>query len=928
MLQNALKTLLTLLPKQSVTRTEIEQEVDSVFLLPKYQSIDRNLLIREAELFYNIRVEDYRIIEGRDRTLPWLSNKMSEINWGFWKRYREYLEGDKNLSFQVINQLDRLTNKILDSTFDPTAKILISKRGLVVGQVQSGKTSNYTGLICKAADAGFKLIIVLAGVHNNLRSQTQLRLDEGFLGFDTEHQRVFDSKNKWLGVGISQVNRKGCVSHSMTSSLDKGDFSGKSFQTSGINFGTTDTIIAVVKKNTTILRNLYNWLDTQAQEFDNKRFIREKSLLLIDDEADNASINTSKDNVTAINNHIRNILNLFERNAYVGYTATPFANVFIPVNEQGDIFPRDFIVNLPAPSNYIGPEKVFGFTPLEEVGTSDFVLPILNKIDDGDKLVPEGHTRRTHPTDTELPESLKLAIKSFILTCTIRQLRGQEKAHNSMLIHVSRYTNWQRHIFDLVQNTFDYYKRGISYNDEDMLGEFKQIFEGNITGYKNFVQVSSEILASPFRDLDSQIQVHEWQDVIKHLSASVQKIEVREINGGSKDALNYFDHKDGLSVIAIGGDKLSRGLTLEGLSVSYFLRASKMYDTLMQMGRWFGYRQGYADLCRLFTTRELNEWFCHITKASEELRREFDYMSDVAGSTPEKYALKVRTHPGLLQISASNKLRSAVELSFSFSGRLVETYEFVKDESIFKNNFKITQQFIKQLGQNDATKSAHEFIWRNVSPIKILQFLSNYQLAKDQPLRRAEPQFIRDYINLLLPVKELDNWSVALISNSQTKEVCTYKIAGSDTQVGLTVRNADKSCSTETSDKRKNQKIYYLKKSHIISPNHEYIDIDKELVEKRIEKEKKEITYLSGEIIRNEVRSPRNPLLIIYSLATKDVEGLEDMQDLGCPIIGFAISFPKSMQDDRNINIAYAIQEQLLPYFQNDDEFDNSTYED
>lgn len=791
-------------------------------------------------------------------------------------------------------------------------------------------------LICKAADAGFKFIVVLAGIHNNLRSQTQLRLDEGFLGFDTQHQRVFNlSKNKWLGVGRSQTSREGCVSHSITSSLDNGDFSTASLKTAGINFGTTDTIIAVVKKNTTVLRNLYNWLDTQAQDFGNERFIREKSLLLIDDEADNASINTSKNNVTAINNHIRNILNLFERSAYVGYTATPFANVFIPADEQKDIFPRDFIVNLPAPSNYIGPERVFGFTPLDTNETSDAVLPILIKIEDGEKLVPEGHNKKINPTATDLPTSLKLALKSFIITCAIRQLRGQEKVHNSMLIHVSRYTNWQKHILDLVQNTFDYYKNGISYNDKDMLEEFRQVFEGNIEGYKSFVQVSSEILASSLSGLDAQIQIHSWQDVKANLFNAVKKIEIREINGGSGEALNYFDHKDGLSVIAIGGDKLSRGLTLEGLSVSYFLRASKMYDTLMQMGRWFGYRQGYVDLCRLFTTRELNEWFCHITEASEELRREFDYMSDVAGATPEKYALKVRTHPGLLQISASNKLRTAIELSFSFSARLVETYEFVKDTSIFKHNFKITQRFVEQLGQNDNAKTAHEFIWRNVSPAKILQFLSNYQLAKDQPLRRAEPQFIKDYINLLLSMGELNNWSVALISNSQTKDTCTYKIDNSEVQVGLIVRNADSSCSNETSDKRKTQKIYYLKKSHIISPNHEYIDLDKDLVAKRLEVEKakgKKPTYLSGEIVRNELRSSQNPLLMLFSLATKDdgmpVEGLEDMQDLDCPIVGFAISFPKSMQDDKNINVAYAIQEQLLPYFQNDEEFDSSIYED
>ena len=173
---------------------------------------------------------------------------------------------------------------------------------------------------------------------------------------------------------------------------------------------------------------------------------------------------------------------------------------------------------------------------------------------------------------------------------------------------------------------------------------------------------------------------------------------VREINGGSADALNYFDHKDGLSVIAVGGDKFSRGLTLEGLSVSYYLRASRMYDTLMQMGRWFGYRPGYVDLCRLFISRELNEWFCHITLASEQLRNEFDYMADVAGSTPDQYALRVRTHPGVLQISASNKIRRAVEVRVSWSGRLVESYELSLRRDIIQSNFEAASSLITSMG--------------------------------------------------------------------------------------------------------------------------------------------------------------------------------------------------------------------------------------
>jgi hypothetical protein len=216
---------------------------------------------------------------------------------------------------------------------------------------------------------------------------------------------------------------------------------------------------------------------------------------------------------------------------------------------------------------------------------------------------------------------------------------------------------------------------------------------------------------------------------LQHLNDAASRIEVKSIHGGSGEALDYFDHKNGLSVIAVGGNKLSRGLTLEGLSVSYYLRASRMYDTLMQMGRWFGYRGGYVDLCRLFTSRELNEWFCHITQASEELREEFDYMSDVAGSTPEQYALKVRTHPGVLQISATNKMRSAITVQISWAGRLVESYEFKKDIAIIDNNFKNTQKFIATL-PSDFISKPNAFVWYDIPAEQVINFLKEFNRLK------------------------------------------------------------------------------------------------------------------------------------------------------------------------------------------------------
>jgi hypothetical protein len=696
MLQQAIKTIRIFLPStSSVTPQQIEDAVDQVLHIPSYAGLDRDALVREVQSIYNIRVDDFRIIEAAERRMPWINENKGKITWNFWNRYREYLQYDKNYPDNVLTQLDKLTDRTLDGLFNPAITDGISKYGLVVGQVQSGKTSNYTGLICKAADSGYKLIIVLAGIHNNLRSQTQLRLDEGFLGFDTQHQRAFDQNGIKLGVG--RISQNG-IAHSLTSSLDNGDFTAGAASSLGINFNTNEPIIAIVKKNSKVLERLVRWLTAQAIELpDGRKLIDNKSILMIDDEADNASINTNPDDdkSTKINSLIRDILRLFHKSGYVGYTATPFANIFIPI-EEDQIFPRDFIINIPAATNYIGPDKVFGIRPLEEDEISDTVLPIVNRINDYQTLIPNGH-KKNAPLPDELPESLKTAIKSFIITCAIRRLRGQENAHNSMLIHISRFINWQNHIKNLVEATFDFYRRGIEFKTPQIIEELRKVFEEDTEDYKSYKTVSQQILDTELRNIDTNTQVHEWEDVKQHLHEAASRIIVKEINGGSGDALNYFDHKNGLSVIAIGGDKLSRGLTLEGLSVSYYLRASRMYDTLMQMGRWFGYRPGYVDLCRLFTSRELNEWFCHITLASEELRSEFDYMADVAGSTPEQYALKVRTHPGVLQISASNKIRRAVNVDVSWAGRLVESYQLQKSPTVIENNLKAAEDLISSL---------------------------------------------------------------------------------------------------------------------------------------------------------------------------------------------------------------------------------------
>ena len=936
--------------KASVTDNEINNAVVKATML--YSDVDAVKLKNDLLSMYSVKIETFQILEGRERREPWLKDFRAnqKSKWEFWTRYAEYLEKQKKFAPSVILQLDELTDKVLDKLFNPQrSEIQIAKKGLVVGQVQSGKTANYTGLICKAADAGFNLIVVLAGIHNNLRSQTQNRIDEGFLGFDTQYERAY-TMNKTTKIGVGLIpGFETAIANSYTTSLERGDFTSRATNTAGFNFNAPQPILLVVKKNASVLKRLCNWLQTQAT--DDK--IKNKSLLIIDDEADNASINTNVKELdpTAINRNICKMISLFNRSAYVGYTATPFANIFIPQNED-DLFPRDFIINISAPTNYIGPEKVFGTTIIPD-DTNNDLLPIVFPIKDYDFFVPQGHKKDDDkPTFSDIPESLKTAVKCFIVTCAVRIARGQRTKHNSMLIHISRFQMWQNHIKELVEDLFNYYKHEIEAGDTAIYEEFRRIMEDDTANYKSYKTVTTEIQQSKFGDIDNSITVHSWIDIKPLLYKAVQKIEIKSINGTSGDCLTYYENeKNGISIIAIGGDKLSRGLTLEGLSVSYFLRASKMYDTLMQMGRWFGYRPGYVDLCRLFTSEELNEWFRHITIASEELRGEFNYLAE-SGGTPDNYALKVRTHPGCLQITSISKMRYTKQISVSWAGRLIETYQLPMDKGIKKRNLIATDNFISAQGTPELR--GNNYLWRNVSPNDVCEYLSKFKVADS--LKKVDLDMISSYVQDLVREGELTLWCVVVMNKNQSAVQHTFS---NKIQAGCFDRNRAEDTNWNT---------YYIRKNHIVgNQTDEFIDLDEDLLEMALEETQKRKTlsnlnkdwkrlsiseqeafnaewntlneqekkrywnkdYPAPEIVRQEFRPRTNPLLLIYPLNPKcaNVKNKKDEIQSGTisynitdePFIGFVISFPSS---STNIAISYAVN-QVAEFAETEDLFNN-----
>ena len=887
-------------------------------------------LRKELEILYSVFIPEGTILMDPNDHEEWLTEWRASGPKDFWYRYERYLEQEKGMPPQSIARLDSLTNSTLGLLESPARPGEWDRRGMVVGQVQSGKTANYTGLICKAADAGYKLIIVMAGIHNSLRSQTQLRVDEGFLGRDTKQDRLFRLDSPRIGVGKIQMPFGSKIAaHSLTTSDERGDFK-KTTARGAATFIGNDPVVMVIKKNGSILKNLLGWIQHNIgeQQGDSKIVPGHIPMLLIDDEADNASINTklleeslggrfkTKQDVTRINALIRQLLKTFRRSAYVGYTATPFANIFIPhdvnTEEQGeDLFPRSFIINLPAPSNYIGPVQVFGL----QVKDSEIEagLPIRRYVLDSEDQFPGIHKKELMPQ--ALPDSLKEAIRAFILTCAARAARGQTDVHNSMLIHVTRFVNPQRIVGDLVNTELHSLTRRLEHGDGERSPTLRE--ELRALWQTDYVP-TSEAVISQMPD-DRGLLPLTWEEVETHLTQAALKIEVKQINGTAKDVLDYYDHKSGHSVIAIGGDKLSRGLTLEGLSVSYYLRASRMYDTLMQMGRWFGYRPGYADLCRLYTTLELEEWYKHITAASEELREDFDVMA-AQGLTPEEYGLKVRTHPGGLTVTSSGKLRYGTKIRVAFSGQLVETYRIPKAKANIDHNFAVTDEFIRRIEQTVGRLDTKEYKWKNVSARAVTDYLNALLGDSSMPPTSASvPAKLSEFIELKNNKEELVEWTVVLISTGTAKKDRT-SVGGME--VGLPVR-------TPESD---DPQTYIIRNRHILTESHEWLDFsdaeEEEATAKRNERERQKYgerariyTEPNGTSVRA-VRPKKRGLLLIYPLdpAAAELFPKGDERANGKPIIGFAISFPgTNSRSDMEDTVEYMvnrvfIQEELEGY--------------
>lgn len=865
----------------------IDEKIAELRCLPTFSNlsdVEVENVRAEIKSEFSIKLDQGSLIQEKGHE-KWFLDKKPLLDMKYWERYKKYLLNDKGFSVKVVNTMDDILDKLTDLLGDPSRDVAYSRRGLIIGDVQSGKTANYLGLICKAVDVGYKVVVLMTGTIEKLRKQTQMRVDEGFVGADSDAMMKMLENGQIIGVGNYDSSIRPMV---LTSTAD--DFKQQNANNLGFDLRNINgPVIFVVKKNSSILKRLNKWLTTFNQNGQQK--IRQ-SILVIDDEADNASVNTNKDedSPTAINGQIRDLVSKFEKSSYVGFTATPFANIFIDPDSydamlEEDLFPKDYIYSLNAPSNYTGARNIFA-----EDGDASYMLV---EIDDNFRnpqsiefILPLKHKSLIQVR--ELPEDLKTAIESFVLANVMEDLAGLSNKHRSMLINVSRFTAVQEEVSGLVN---EYLK--------DIQGACKLYCK--LPSNKALQDTYMKRLKKTFETI--YLNVHfAWEEVQTQLYNSCGSIIVQTINQRNGQNLNYDDYPNGLRLIAVGGMSLSRGLTLEGLVISYFYRNSRMYDTLMQMGRWFGYRGKYARFCRIWMSDDSIEWYRYISQATDELREEVKRFED-SGLTPKDFGLRVRSDLTALIVTARNKMRSTEEMecAISFSGVYIDTPEIYADLDKNRRNLESVNSLIKtcmEYGDEYTPKveEGNQYIIRSVPVQVILEFLNEIEVSpKNEKFNTtAVRRFIREYRG-----EELKNWDIAFASGKSEREILLY--------------NSTKyHCVSRSFSIENDGKILKMSgsKKHLAGGGDAAAALSKEKVREIKENSQKSNLapndYFTG--------VDRNPLLTIFAVELNECRKSESAEQekkiqeqyLKDYVIGFGIGIP-SLSDQETKYVKYVL---------------------
>lgn len=929
--------------------------------------LDKEFSDELFEKFYQIAISQHRATNPvkmpessvlKVNANKWLINdRQNKIGWNddavvtYRERYFAYLK-KIGRSENIIKETRRSTLNIIESLGDPESDVGFYKKGMVVGSVQSGKTANFNGVINTAIDAGYKMVIVLSGIMEDLRVQTQIRIEKEVIG-------PLGAGNVGIGVGKEYPFHNNFVSSVTSQSSD--------FSRSLLNadFNIHNKNILVVKKNVHILKNILLWLNESVSDEYPKITV---PLLIIDDECDNASLNNighkGDEYASKTNAEIRAILALFSKKSYLGYTATPFANVFQDRNESpisgfkltdreteynfnlvDNLFPDDFIEMLQPPSNYVGIKHFFD-TKSDEINKIesliarpiDFDDPEYYKsipprfLKDSDPIYPEVRnepdTRAAKKDDNYpneengIPKSLEEAIHCFILSIAIRNSRKETlinspfyQRHHTMLVHISLFGPWQNRLKFLSEEYVKKLTNNLNHDslDSEVFKEFERIW---IKHFEYIVNNIQHELPSDYVD-DYLVSKDYNKDIKPLLIKAIENIEVVAINSYTKTDLNYKNEDK--KYIAIGGNRLSRGFTLEGLTINYFLRKANTADTLMQMGRWFGYRIGYLDCCKLFTTSENIDKFNEASLIIEDLENKFKYLSGLPGRTPSDFTLWVKNNPDVIKLTRANFLKDLTSKNLSFEDTVQQSTQFLIDKEKIKiayDSFKLkfSQTEWKQ------HESQPNFIVYDTDQNGLMEFIN---------LPNAMLNFnvlgLQEYLELCLNSNKLKNWRIAInISEGNTggpislkgkKKEYTFKKV---TRSGPSVNVSSKPSLSYNS--LVNKDIFKARSSTIISPGDFSLCLTKEqkdLVKKSYKDNQKkgsEDNQKFKTIPDREYRSHMNAsqgLLVIYlmdlykvfnvernNFSLKDYtdqKGLDKTFQNSTPLIGYALGFPTNV---------------------------------
>ncbi|WP_355660237.1 Z1 domain-containing protein [Halomonas salifodinae] len=650
-----------------------------------------------------------------------------------WPALDRYLREVKGWDQLAVDSIGKTSNEVVSLLGNP-GKQTYRERGLVVGYVQSGKTANMTAVIAKAVDAGYNLIVLLGGMTNKLRAQTQLRLESDIVGRHRELWQLY------------------------TTSDDDGDFV--------IPKNSSFTMPVQGRAQLAVLKKVSSRLDQflKTIELTPPTILQKLKVLLIDDECDQASVNAAKReyDMTTINELIRRIIRKLPSVSYVGYTATPFANVFInpypPGKEElDDLYPEDFITALPKPEAYFGAREVFGDDPVdpgEEAESGHDMIRLIESKEELARLRAEKSedVEDFHPAVTD---SLEHAILWFIGSCAVRRRRGHDDRHMSMLVHTSPRVRQHDRMADAIEAWIERHGGGLRQGSGSAFDALARVME------EEFDRVA------PYRDK------HEIRpaagELVEDINEVLDALEVVVENGESFRRLDYTG--EAKTYIVVGGAVLARGLTLEGLSVSFFLRTSRQYDTLLQMGRWFGYRHGYEDMPRLWTTPDLADSFRQLARVEEEIREDIEKYK-THNVTPKDFAVRVRSIPGMA-ITSATKMKHAYRIAISFAGRHVQTIRFDhRDDDIVRGNWKAASQLVDEIGADRFTEGKGRLA-SSVDGDKVRRFLIRYDIASSH--LNLKKDHLLEYID-----KQADRlvaWNVGIVLSAKG-ERSTHDLGG------------------------------------------------------------------------------------------------------------------------------------------------------